>query len=307
MDNICHTLVGAVCGEAGLKTRSRFASATLMIAANLPDIDVAVFATSLPSVAFRRGITHGILAQALLPPLLALVMWTLGRRRPAPGDPPAHLWWLVALSYLGVLSHVGLDYLNNYGVRLLMPLSGRWFYGDTLFIIDPWMWAVMGIGVWWSRRRGSSRPARNALWLTAVYVVLMLVAAGAARQTVIDAWIARAGAPPRALMVGPRPVSPLVRDVIVDAGDHYVTGTFTWLPASVRFNEATVQKNDQDPAVAEALRDPEVQGFLVWSRFPAFTLDRSADGVLVQVGDMRFSAVQRVLGRSGFRAETVVR
>ena len=55
MDNLCHTLVGAALGEAGLKRQTRFGNATLMIASNLPDIDVLVFATSTPSVAFRRG------------------------------------------------------------------------------------------------------------------------------------------------------------------------------------------------------------------------------------------------------------
>ena len=69
MDNLCHTLIGAALGDAGLKRRTRFGSATLMIASNLPDLDVLVFATGTPSVAFRRGWTHGILADALLPPL----------------------------------------------------------------------------------------------------------------------------------------------------------------------------------------------------------------------------------------------
>src|SRR5437764_14496099 len=70
MDNLCHTLVGAALAEAGLTRRTRYGSATLIIASNLPDIDVLVFATSTPSVAFRRGWTHGILADVLLPPML---------------------------------------------------------------------------------------------------------------------------------------------------------------------------------------------------------------------------------------------
>src|ERR1051325_5920657 len=74
VDNLCHTLVGAAFGEAGLKQRTRLGNATLMIASNLPDIDVLVFATGTPSVAFRRGWTHGILADVLLPPLLTAVM-----------------------------------------------------------------------------------------------------------------------------------------------------------------------------------------------------------------------------------------
>src|SRR5262249_45522975 len=86
MDNLCHTLVGAACGGAGLKQRPRFGNAALMIASNLPDIDVLVFATSTPSVAFRRGWTHGILADLLLPPLLTAAILWFARRRPARAD-----------------------------------------------------------------------------------------------------------------------------------------------------------------------------------------------------------------------------
>ncbi len=307
MDNICHTLVGAVCGEAGLKHRSRLGNATLMIAANLPDVDVAVLATGTPMVAFRRGLTHGIIAQALLPPLLALAMWAIARRRSESTVLQPHFGWLVVLAYVGVLSHVALDLLNNYGVRLLMPLSGRWFYGDTLFIIDPWMWAVMGMGVWLARRSGSPRPARMAMVVTAMYLGLMIVGARTARQVVTRAWEASNGGAPASLMVGPRPVLPFSRDVIVDAGDHYTTGTFTWLPLSVRFDAQTVPKNDLEPTVADARRDPAVRSFLVWSRFPVWTLVRGADGVRVTVSDMRFPAVRGLIGGAGFQASTTIR
>src|SRR5258705_12699146 len=97
MDNLCHTLVGAAFGEAGLKRRTRFGHVTLMIASNLPDIDVLAFATGTPSVALRRGWTHGILAQLCLPILLTALVLAVTRRRPdaaqlmpgvASGDPP---------------------------------------------------------------------------------------------------------------------------------------------------------------------------------------------------------------------------
>jgi inner membrane protein len=305
MDNLCHTLVGAVCGEAGLKRRTRFGNATLMIAANLPDLDVAVFLTGSPSVAFRRGITHGVAAQLILPPVLALIIWRIARGRSADSTNTAHLGWLIALSYVGVLSHVGLDFLNSYGIRLLMPFSGRWFYGDTLFIIDPWMWMVMGAGVWLARKWHSARPARLAIALAVLYVGVMFVSARAARQIVIDAWTGGNGAPPLALMVGPRPLTPLSRDVIVDAGDRYVTGTFSWLPASVTFGE-TVPKNHQHHEVSLAQPEPDIQAFLVWSRFPVWALAREPDGTHVTVGDMRFGGVRRLFGGAGFQESTVV-
>ncbi len=149
MDNLCHTLTGAALGRAGLASATRYGMVTLMAAANLPDIDVVVFATDTLPVSFRRGWTHGVLAQLLLPIVLAVIVWTIGRMRspraPAAGEtrepaPPLRLSALLALAYAGVLSHVFLDFLNSYGIRLLMPFSNRWFYGDALYIVDPFMW-----------------------------------------------------------------------------------------------------------------------------------------------------------------------
>src|SRR4030095_8070227 len=99
MDNVCHTLVGAAFGEAGLKRGTRFGAAALMISANIPDLDVLVFATSTPPVAFRRGGTRGRGAQRGLPILVRGVFWLLDRQRPRRGDgsPPFHAGWLLML------------------------------------------------------------------------------------------------------------------------------------------------------------------------------------------------------------------
>lgn len=295
--------MGAALGEAGLKHRTRLGNATLMIAANLPDIDVLVFATDTPSVSFRRGWTHGILAQALLPLALTATMVLIERLRtarksssPQPGtlesriaSPESRIRfsWLLALAYVGLYSHVALDYLNNYGVRLLSPLDWRWFYGDALFIVDPWLWATLGAGVWLARRRLRPMPARVALMVAASYVAIMVASAQAARHFVIDAWRQTHGTAPASLMVGPVPVIPFAREVIVDAGDHYVTGRFSWPPAAVRFG-ATIPKRRNEPEVARAMEAANVHGFLVWSRFPYWQVQPAPSGTRVTVHDMRF-------------------
>ena len=309
MDNVCHTLLGAALGEAGLKPRTRFGSATLMIAANLPDIDVLVFATGTPSVAFRRGWTHGIAAQALLPIALTGLVWLAARGRPVPGGvegpgrpgPPLHLGWVLALSYIGVYSHVLLDLLNNYGVRLLAPVSWRWFYGDAVFIIDPWLWLILAGGIWLARRRSSTAPARRAVLIALLYIGAMVVTARLARGVVADAWRAAHGRAVERLMVGPLPITPLQRTVVVDAGDHYDSGTLTWWPMRVTFDPAAVPKNDDRPEVAIAREAPDVRAFLVWSRFPFWTLEPAPGGTRVTVADMRFMA-----GGVRFSASTVV-
>jgi inner membrane protein len=293
MDNLCHTLVGAALGEAGLKRRTRFGSATLMIASNLPDVDVLIFATGTPSVAFRRGWTHGILADALLPPLLtgAILFFASRRGRQAAEshEPPVRPLQLLLLSYVGVILHVLMDLLNNYGVRLLMPFSQHWFYGDVLFIIDPWLWMVLGAGIWLARQRRASNWARASLVVAGAYVLVMVVAARAARAEIVDRWQQVEGRPPRALMVGPMLVTPMRRQIIIDAGDRYETGTFTWQPRGIRFDADDVPKNDSDPRVALAKNAPNIRAFLIWSRFPFWIFEPLDGGTRVTIGDMRFN------------------
>jgi inner membrane protein len=273
-----------------------------LVANKLPALAVRVFATGAAAVAFRRGGPHGILAQALLPLLLtaAIVIVDRVRTRPHAGEgrQPLSIRWLLGLSYLGVLAHVFLDYLNTYGVRLLAPFDWRWFYGDAVFIIDLALWVSLGLGVWASRRLSVERPARAALAFAVCYIAVMLVASRASRELVSDGWQAVWRERPHAVMVGPLPITPLEREVIVDAGDKYMAGTFSWMSSSVSFRLETVPKNDHGPEVAHARDAPEVRGFLVWARFPYWSVEPHPEGALVTVRDMRFG--------DRFSASTVV-
>ncbi|HSC27118.1 MAG TPA: metal-dependent hydrolase [Vicinamibacterales bacterium] len=289
MDNVCHTLVGAAFGEAGLKTRTRFGNPVLMIAANLPDVDVLSRAAET-SVAIRRGITHGVIAQALLPILLTGVVLLLDLwRPPRHGRDRARAAPLLLLSYVGVLSHVALDWLNNYGIRLLMPFSGRWFYGDSVFIIDPWLWLALGVGVWLARRRAWPSAATVSLVVATVYIAGMVMSAQRAREHVVRSWSREHGRAPEALMVAPVFGNPFRRTVILDAGAHYRTGTLTWWPMRVTYDAAAVPKNADAPAAVRARADPRVRAVLVWARFPFYRMMPVEGGTRVTVADMRFA------------------
>ena len=205
MDPLAHTLFGATMAEAGLKRKTALATATLIIGANIPDVDaVAMFVSSDYALQVRRGWTHGILALMVWPFLLSGAMlgvdrllqrWRFrrGNRNRAPAassrntksgsrstrtkdiqrsgppsastrksesiqsgnhsvgrktdpsmSPPMRPGVLLGIAFLGVWSHPLLDWLNTYGIRLLMPFNDTWFYGDTLFIIDPWFWLLAG-------------------------------------------------------------------------------------------------------------------------------------------------------------------
>lgn len=162
MDPICHTLVGASLAGTRLGDRSWGAKATLIVAANLPDVDVvSLFWGQNASMAWRRGWTHGVLAIAVAPLLLAWLVGWWGRRSGREVRQEVSLRWLVGLSYLGFLSHPVLDWLNTYGMRWLMPFDGTWFYGDAIYIVDPWMWLIPG-GAAFLRFSGSRRAV--VLW-----------------------------------------------------------------------------------------------------------------------------------------------
>lgn len=182
MDNLTHSLVGALIGQAGLKQKTGLAMPALIVGANLPDVDVACFLwlEGVEHLAFRRGITHGPIAWLLLPLLLAGGLWWWDRRQARRGTRPekrlpVRFGWICGLAFLACLTHPALDWLNVYGIRLLEPFSSRWFYGDVLFIIDVWLWGILGVGTWLSlrrERRGGEweRPARTAMALALTYI-----------------------------------------------------------------------------------------------------------------------------------------
>ena len=298
MDNLAHTLTGLAIAEAGLRRKTALGATTLAIAANLPDIDALIYLVGdgIDALAFRRGWTHGILAMVALPLLLAAMMQGVSRLRRARPDMPATSWrWLIALSAVGVWSHPLLDLLNTYGVRLLMPFSNRWFYGDTLFIIDLWLWLALIVGVLLSRRRAlrltpnPGRPAQAAMSLLAVYIISMAVSSRMGRAMVerqVD------GEQAGRVMVSPMPVTPFRRMVVRDLGDRYETGELT-LVGAARYRRMGETPSGRDGELAAAAaQTADGAAFLSWSRFPRFAPEPGGDGQLVRISDMRYADVR---------------
>ncbi len=300
MDNLAHSLAAAALGEAGLKKKTGLGMATLVIAANLPDVDAfgLFFGENL---AWRRGWTHGPIAMLLLPPLLvcAVVLfdrWQVREGRRPKERPPLDIGWLLALAYIGWLSHPLLDFMNTYGIRLLMPFSERWFYGDVLFIIDVWLWMALGLGIWLSRRRqrsGSVQPGYPAiisLTVSVFYVATMGASSIVAAQLTRQAAEARGHGPVRAVAASPVPLNPLRREVVFATDDAYGFGVLNWVPfPQLRLEPELIEKNMDDPAVAEARRVKEVADFLYWSRLPFAKVERKSEATIVTIADARYA------------------
>lgn len=210
MDPAAHTLLGATLAEAGLKKKTALATATLIIGANIPDLDaIAMLVGSDYALLVRRGWTHGILALLFWPFLVAGLMLLTDRifRQPAGkvftapsriaghrsghghGDtPPVRPGWLLILSFVAVWSHPFLDWLNTYGIRLLMPFDDRWFYGDILFIIDPWIWLLLAASV--VLTRSDTRPGMAAWIILGSAATLLVSTAEPVPKTAKIVWLA---------------------------------------------------------------------------------------------------------------------
>jgi inner membrane protein len=298
MDNITHTMAGAVLARAGLDRNGTLplAATTLMLAANAPDIDIFVmFLGSYAGLAFRRGWTHGPIALVVLPLVVtALVLaWDrLVRRRGERGASraPVVAGATLLIAFIGVVSHPALDWLNTYGIRLLMPFSREWFYGDAVFIIDPWLWLLLAAAlVRWRRTR---RRVQVLGAVAAAYVVAMIgasmIAEPIARRAAEVAGITGI----EEVMYQPAPAQPHRGSLIVATRETYTPGTFRWFaPAGrVTFLPDPIPRGDWTASeVRQAMADTRVRDYLVWSRFPFVRTEHTPEGTAVFFGDARFT------------------
>ncbi|MGH7753128.1 MAG: metal-dependent hydrolase, partial [Gemmatimonadales bacterium] len=281
MDPLCHTLVGGALAESGLKRRTRLGTATLLIGANLPDVDVAAVFTG-SDLAFRRGWTHGVLAWVALPLAVTgiMLLWNRIRRSEDDGGRPVLPRQVLLLATLSVLTHPLLDWLNTYGVRLLMPFSVRWFYGDCVFIVDPWIWLLLGSGVLWSRlharqgRNPATRPARAALALTVIYIGLMVAGTASGRRIAARDLRLQSLPSKNVLMVEPVPFIPFQRQVVLAERDRYRFGRIHWWPGPrIALSGDSVLKGFDDPRVSLVEPTEASRQLLEWARFPYYVVE----------------------------------
>jgi inner membrane protein len=293
VDNLTHSLVGAVIGRMGLKRLSPRAMPALIIAANLPDIDSFIARPlGLSPRTFHRGFTHGIGGLVTMPLLAVAIIWMGEKLRPGK-EGPLKLRGLLLACFIGVLSHPALDFLNTYGVRLLEPFSHRWFYGDTLFIVDPWIWIMLILGLefsWFAERRGRNwtRPAVAAFSAVLAYIGLNAIIS--ARAVAATRPLVARIEQPRMIVAGEVPLLFWHRQVMW-RGDK-LSGTAEYTPfAGSKLDPNIVPLRLDDPRLAAAARtDPDVCNFLFWSRMP---LVIQQDGK-AYLSDQRFPALRHV-------------
>lgn len=178
MENLAHTLFGLTLAKAGLERVTPLAATTLVISSNLPDADVVMRLRggALSYIEHHRGLTHSFVGLVALAAGLTLILVYLDRKFRLRRDPfrrPIRPWRIFILACVGGLGHLFLDFTNTYGVRPLLPFSRRWFYGDIAFIVDPWIWLILGSAVVWLMPKDALRAA---VWLV-IGVTLSIIMA----------------------------------------------------------------------------------------------------------------------------------
>ena len=301
MDNLTHSLAGWALGQAGLKAQSRKGLAALILGANMPDIDVFFGNAPWDPLAIHRGFTHGLVGGVLvMPPVLAGLLWLLDRWQLSRGARfksglPMRFGWLVALSYVGAVSHPLLDLLTTYSVQLFAPFSSRWYHADALFIIDVWVWLLLALAIGVSKQR--ERRGREWRRIPQAAIVVLLAYIGG---NLLITWAANEKVrgcsecgQAEAVFASPPPLESWKRDLVWRDGQCYRRSGY--VPFGYFGPVSACEPTNMDhPLVQEAIRrDPRLRKFLKWSILPQADVTRDRCAVRVAIGDARYGEGRR--------------
>ena len=151
MEPVTHFLTGACIGRAGFNRTTGYATLMMTLAAEFPDVDILWgFQGPVEELAHHRGITHSFIGAPLDSAIVLAIVYGIHRWRTRRGKAPplAPRWGLLFLfGLLATLSHILLDFTNNYGVRPFMPFNWHWYSWDIVFIIEPIILLALFLGL----------------------------------------------------------------------------------------------------------------------------------------------------------------
>jgi inner membrane protein len=299
VDPLTHTLTGVVAANAFFRRRlGPPAVPILALAANLPDLDVAVHLTGDPvALTMRRTFGHSLLLIPLWSLALGLALRTIWPRIP--------LRTHVGLALLGCGIHVVFDLVNSFGVVVLWPLRGWRPELATVFIVDLVLTSLLALPLLIALPR-RARPHLAALSrAAAAAAALYLVLCGAGRMLAsarLAAETSSRGSPPAFSYVFPEPLGPHRWRGVAREGDvyrlyliHPLTGLI-----EARGEERTDEGN---PIVERARASPEGRRLEQFFKAPVWTLEKrpggasgdpaeaGAEAAVVRVHDLRFRSL----------------
>jgi len=282
VDNLTHSLFGAVIARSGLAQRhGRGTTALLVVASNLPDLDAILLLTHGESAAWlRRTHSHSVLGAPLLALALGLCWWAATRGR-------IRLPIACGLALLGVAGHVGLDLLNSYGVVALWPFSLRRYELAWAYIIDLAMLALLAAplilrGVL-KRRVTEPRIHRMALAMFALYLATC-AAARARADVLLQRELASQGTVASFTYVFPEALGPHRWRAVARDGDRWRM----WLVHVVGGRLELVREEvteENDPAIEAVRATPRARAIEHFFKAPVWHVDPQGHATCA---DLRF-------------------
>jgi len=293
-------MAGWALGQAGLKTTTRKGLAALILAANMPDIDVFFGNAPWDPLAIHRGFTHGLVGGVVvMPPILAgllwlLDRWQLSRDKQFKSGLTMRFGWLVLLCYLGALTHPLLDLLTTYSVQLLSPFSNRWFHADGLFIIDLWIWLVLAVSIGLSKELQARGRSWRRMAQAGVAIVVCYIGANLLLTQSANAAVHSVSPTAKAIFASPPPAMFWRRDMVWREDGCYRRAGFRPFRGGLGPVTECQPTNMNNPLVREAIRrDPSLRKFLKWSILPQADVIHERCSAHVFIGDARYGEGRR--------------
>jgi inner membrane protein len=320
LEPVTHFLTGACLGRAGLNRKTALATLTLTLAAEAPDLDVlSRFGGPAFGFAHHRGFTHsflGLLIDAAVVVGFVYLIWRLrGRKLKDPNLPPR--WGLLFLyACLAGLSHILLDFTNNYGVRPFWPFSEKWYSWDIVFIFEPILFTFLLLGLiapslfslidWEIGARSRGPRGRVAAVLALVGVVLLWGLRDYEHRRAINALAARTYRDAEPLRVSAYPAlsNPFRWYGVVETPAFFVLAPVNSLGPEVDpEGRLSIRYKPEETAITLAAKKSYLgRVYLDWAQYPITeteTLDPPEGGYIVNFQDLRFAQLPSLLNRRG--------
>jgi inner membrane protein len=322
LEPVTHFLTGACMGRAGLNRKTALATLTLALAAEAPDLDVLGRVRG-PAFAFahHRGFTHSFLGVPLDAALVVgfvYLLWRLRGRKVKDPNLPPHWGLLFFYACLAGLSHILLDFTNNYGVRPFWPFSEKWYSWDIVFIFEPIMFVCLLLGLVTPSlfslidkeigARHRSPRGRIAATAALIAVVLLWTVRDYEHRRAVNALEARTyhGAEPLRASAYPDLANPFRWYGVVETSNFFVLAPVNSLGPEVNpgmddENSLQVQyKPEETPITLAAKRSYLGRVYLDWARYPITqteVLESSPPGYIVNLQDLRYAQAPGLLTR----------
>ena len=296
MDNLTHSLIGVALSRAGLNRVTPHATAILLVAVNLPDLDIVSLAGGdLTYLDLHRNLTHGFAMTPLLA-LLPVLLFRYGLGRPVPW-PGA---WLISL--VGILSHLGMDFITAYGTRLAAPFNANWYQWPVLFIFDAVLFLILLLAVAGPALSKlvageiGAKPTSGQGWAIFALIFALCWIGGRgvlhARAEQMLTSRVQQGARPLRVMALPGSFSPFKWRGLVETEGYFAVHDLNVLFDFDPEQGLLLRKPPQLEVVQAAKRSPALQRFLRFAQWPVWRIvpmDEPPGAQRVQVFDLRFS------------------